>query len=195
MISRFSKILILSVAAFAAFSSALHAANEATTQSVQGTVEFAAPGSTTFAALAKGQKLAIGSTIRTGDKSEAIVVLVPGAAIRVGPKSQMVLEDMAYTKQGETIPTRKAHIELKSGTVSALINSKDSTKDGKKKYTETDFVIKTPQGAAAARGTFYAVTVENGKTYVAVKEGKVGTRKTAPAAKAKATAKKPDEKI
>jgi hypothetical protein len=34
--------------------------------------------------------------------------------------------------------------------------------------------VKTPQGVAAARGTFYGVTVKDGQTYVAVKHGKVG---------------------
>ena len=38
----------------------------------------------------------------------------------------------------------------------------------------TDFQVATPEGAAAARGTFFAVLVYHGKTYVGVKEGKVG---------------------
>ena len=38
---------------------------------------------------------------------------------------------------------------------------------------EMDFQIKTPSGIAAARGTYYAVVVENGKGFAQVKEGKV----------------------
>ena len=34
--------------------------------------------------------------------------------------------------------------------------------------------MKTPQGSAAARGTFYGVTVKNGQTFYKVQEGKVG---------------------
>jgi len=37
-------------------------------------------------------------------------------------------------------------------------------------------VVTPPEGAAAARGTFYAVLVYNGKTYVGVKEGHVAVR-------------------
>src|ERR1700679_1956335 len=55
--------------------------------SVKGTVEFAAPGSSDFALLKKGQVLAIGSTVRTGDDGVAVLVPTPGSAIQVGNDS------------------------------------------------------------------------------------------------------------
>src|SRR5580704_7563698 len=45
--------------------------------SVAGTVEFAGPGSSSYAPLKKGQILAIGSTVRTGDDGVAVLVTTP----------------------------------------------------------------------------------------------------------------------
>jgi len=63
------------------------------------------------------------------------------------------------------VTQRTATLQLTSGVVSALIDPGTPT--------ITDFRIQTPQGAAAARVTFYAVLVYQGKTYVGVKEGRV----------------------
>ena len=63
--------------------------------------------------------------------------------------------------------------------------SEDDSKLASRKYARiiqklgfnakfTDFKIQTPQGVAAARGTFYAVSVVHGKTFVSVDPGKVG---------------------
>jgi len=150
-----------------AFAGAMQAAPvKATVKSVSGTVEFAPPGSTSFSALQKGQELAIGSTVRTGDDGKTVIVTTPGTAIEVGNGSNLKINDLAYAKSGSTVTQQKAHLELTSGVVSALIDHNTPK--------VTDFSIQTPQGAAAARGTFYAVYVINGKTYVGVKNGKVG---------------------
>ena len=148
---------------------------EAKVKSVSGKVEFALAGSTEFSPLAAGQKLAAGSTVRTGEDGTAILVTLPGAAIRLEKQTQLILSEMDLTKTkdektGKEAPRKKAFIELKSGTVSALIHNKVE-------FESTDFKIKTPQGVAAARGTFFGVTVEEGKTFLAVKEGTVGVRK------------------
>jgi hypothetical protein len=68
------------------------------------------------------------------------------------------------------VTQREAHVQLTSGVVSALIDPRTPT--------VTDFQIQTPEGVAAARGTFYAVLVYQGKTYVGVKEGKVAASST-----------------
>jgi len=78
--------------------------------------------------------------------------------------------DVTIASMSSSPEKRKALVSLKSGTVSALIDPKRSK--------QTDFKIQTPQGVAAARGTFYGVTVKNGKTYVGVKKGKVGVAQT-----------------
>src|ERR1700677_5031331 len=142
----------------------------ATVFSVKGTVEFAGPGSSSFAPLKKGQVLAIGSTVRTGDDGVAVLVTTPGSAIQVGNDSILKINALAFAKSGSQVTQRTATLQLTSGVVSALIDPSTPK--------ITDFKIQTPQGAAAARGTFYAVLVYHGKTYVGVKEGKVGLKAT-----------------
>jgi hypothetical protein len=138
--------------------------------SVAGTVEFAGPGSSSFAPLTKGQTLAVGSTVRTGDDGVAVLVTTPGSAVQLGNSSILKINQLAFAKSGSDVTQRTAVLQLTSGVVSALIDPSTPK--------ITDFQVQTPEGAAAARGTFYAVLVYHGKTYVGVKEGKVGLRAT-----------------
>jgi len=139
---------------------------KAMVESVQGTVEFAPPGSSSFSTLKKGQELAVGSTIRTGGDGTADIVTTPGSAIQVGNNSNLRLNALAFARTGSTVTERTAHLELTKGVVSALIDPSTPK--------ITDFQVQTPEGAAAARGTFYAVMVSHGRTYVSVERGKVG---------------------
>jgi hypothetical protein len=139
---------------------------KAVVESVHGTVEFAPPGSSSFAPLTKGRELAVGSTIRTGGDGSADIITTPGSAIQIGSDSNLRLNALAFAKTGSTVTQREAHLQLTSGVVSALIDPSTPK--------ITDFQVQTPEGAAAARGTFYAVMVLHGKTYVSVQQGKVG---------------------
>jgi hypothetical protein len=139
---------------------------KAVVESVQGTAEFAPPGSSSFSPLKKGQELAVGSTIRTGGDGTADIVTTPGSAIQVGNNSNLRLNALAFARTGSTVTERTAHLELTQGVVSALIDPSTPK--------ITDFQVQTPEGAAAARGTFYAVMVSHGRTYVSVERGKVG---------------------
>ena len=132
--------------------------------SVSGSVEFAGPGSASFAPLNKGQTLAIGSTVRTGSDGIAVIVAA-GSAVQLGNDSNLKINELQFTKSGSTVTERTTNLQLNSGVLSALVNQSTPK--------ITNFKIQTPQGAAAARGTFYAVLVYNGKTYVGVKEGHV----------------------
>jgi len=138
--------------------------------SVVGTVEFAGPGSSSYAPLKKGQTLAIGSTIRTGDDGVAVLVTTPGSAIQIGNSSILKINQLAFAKSGSEVTQRTAVLQLTSGVVSALIDPSTPR--------ITNFQVQTPEGAAAARGTFYAVLVYHGKTYIGVKEGHVGVQAT-----------------
>ena len=139
---------------------------KALVESVHGTVEFAPPGSGSFATLTKGQELAVGSTIRTGSDGSADIITTPGSAIQLGSDSNLRLNALAFAKSGSTVTQREAHLQLTSGVMSALIDPSTPK--------ITDFQVQTPEGSAAARGTFYAVMVSHGKTYVSVEQGKVG---------------------
>ena len=136
--------------------------------SVSGTVEYAAPNSSSYAPLKKDATLEIGSTVRTGDDGIAVLVTTPGSAIQIGNSSVVKLNKLAFAKSGGDVTQRQAVLQLTTGVVSALIDPSTPK--------ITDFQVQTPEGAAAARGTFYAVLVYNGKTYVGVKEGKVAVK-------------------
>jgi hypothetical protein len=138
--------------------------------SVSGSCEFAGPGSSSYAPLKKGQVLPIGSTVRTGDDGVAVLVTTPGSAIQVGNNSNLKINQLAFAKSGSSVTQRQAVLQLNTGVVSALIDPSTPK--------ITDFQVQTPEGAAAARGTFYAVLVYEGKTYVGVKEGKVAVKAT-----------------
>jgi hypothetical protein len=139
---------------------------KAKVETVQGTVEFAPPGSSSFSPLKAGQELAVGSTIRTGSDGTTDITTTPGSAIHLGNDSNLRLNALAFAKSGSTVTQREAHLQLTSGVVSALIDPSTPK--------ITDFQVQTPEGAAAARGTFYAVMVNKGKTFVSVEQGKVG---------------------
>ena len=139
--------------------------NTARVSSVNGRVTFSSSPTAPFAPLAAGAELPIGTRVRTGSDGTALIIVVSGAAIRVSESSEVTIDAMS-----SDAAKRKALVSIKSGTVSALIDPKRSK--------QTDFKIQTPQGIAAARGTFYGVTVKKGKTFVGVKKGKVGVAHT-----------------
>jgi hypothetical protein len=113
-----------------------------------------------------GEILPVGTTVRTGSDGKAVLTVTPGSAINVGANSKLKINALAFAKSGGDVTQREAHIELTSGVVTALVDPSTPK--------ITDFQIQTPQGGASARGTFYAVAVYDGKTYVSVKEGHVG---------------------
>jgi hypothetical protein len=132
---------------------------------VSGKVTCATSEGAAFSPLAAGTEIPIGARVRTGGDGTAVIIVVSGAAMQISENSDVTIEAMS-----SDAAKRKALVSLKAGTVSALIDPKRSK--------ETDFKIQTPQGVAAARGTFYGVTVQKGKTFVGVKKGKVGVAYT-----------------
>lgn len=141
---------------------------DATVKSVSGRVEAAPPGSKEMAQIKVGQKLAPGTTIVTSANGEAVILTAPGAAISVQASSRLVLQLNEFSEEKGKITNRKTVVDLQDGTLSALISKNDPK--------TTRFEVRTPQGVAAARGTFFGVTVQGEESFVAVKEGKVGVQ-------------------
>ncbi len=143
---------------------------KAKVKSVEGDVTYTPPNTGISKPLGTNMELDPGTVVKTGPGSSAIIVTLPGVAINVEPSSEVTLTEMLYADNagasGANPAFRKGTIQLRSGTVSALINKEISK--------QVDFKVKTPHGVAAARGTFYAVTVKDDKTYVGVKHGRVG---------------------
>lgn len=144
---------------------------DAQSKAIKGSVLFALPGSADFKPLTPNTALPVGSKVKTGANATATLLTVPEAAVRLQENTEITIGGLEYEKSGDQVTKRDALIELNSGTLSALIKRNDPK--------TTDFKIKTPQGVAAARGTFYAVTVKDGKSVVGVKEGKVSVKSDA----------------
>ncbi len=111
-------------------------------------------------AVKAGEKITVGTTVKTGAASRAVIVITPRSAIRVSENSEVLIAQV-----DEAATPQKILIDVKDGSLGALLKPNAAG--------EMDFRIKTPSGVAAARGTFYAVVVEDGKGYAQVKEGRV----------------------
>ena len=88
------------------------------------------------------------------------MVITSRSAIRIAENSEVVLEVV-----DETVLPKKVIVDLKDGSLSALLKPKGPG--------ELDFQVRTPSGVAAARGTFFSVAVKDGKGFTQVKEGRV----------------------
>jgi hypothetical protein len=125
-----------------------------------GDVKVKPAGAAAAKALSVDDTVVTGSTISTGPGSRAVVVMTATSAIRVAENSEVLITEIK-----ESAATPKVLVDLKSGALAALLN--------KEPGIAMDFQIKTPSGIAAARGTYFAVVVENGKGFAQVKEGVV----------------------
>lgn len=127
---------------------------------VSGDVSFQRPADEKVYVLERGFELPVGTRIMSGEDGTAVLKITSGTAVRVSQNTELVLNNM-QEKSGK----QKIRLTLDKGTLGSLID--------KSQRENTDFRIETPQGSAAARGTFYAVSVVNGNTYVKVDEGVV----------------------
>jgi hypothetical protein len=110
--------------------------------------------------LNEGDIVTAGSRIKTGADSRATLTMTKKSAVQIGADSEVFVSELL---ESEDAP--KVLLDLKSGTVGALVNPEGVGK--------MDFKIKTPSGTAVAQGAFYSVAVEDGKGYVQTKEGQV----------------------
>jgi hypothetical protein len=118
-----------------------------------------------FAMASAGTEIQVGTTIQTGDQGEVTLALFNGLAVTLkeGTSATVLqLEPIAEGQEGIS----KALLEIRAGRMVVLISEE--------KKSVVDFRIKTPKGIAQPRGTFYAIQVQDGDAFLAVKEGKVG---------------------
>ncbi len=125
-----------------------------------GEVVVTAPGQADAQPLAAGDVVAVGSTVRTGAGARVVIVMTPRSAIRVAENSAVVIESVDADAEQP-----KVTVDLRDGSLGALLKPGEGA--------AIDFQIRTPSGIAAARGTYFAVVVEDGVGYAQVKEGRV----------------------
>jgi hypothetical protein len=125
-----------------------------------GDVQVIAKAGEAPVAVKPGDKVVVGSTIKTGAGARAVVVITSRSAIRIAENTEVLLEVV-----DETVLPKKVTVDLKDGSLSALLKPNAAG--------ELDFQVRTPSGVAAARGTFFSVAVKDGKGFAQVKEGRV----------------------
>lgn len=140
--------------------SGLSLASDGTVSIAVGTVTLIPADGGAEKPLKVGDAVPIGSTVKTGMASRAVIKTTKQSAVRIAENSNALIMELV---DSDTNP--KVLIDLKSGSMGALIQPQAQS--------AMDFKIKTPSGIAAARGTMYAVAVEDGKGYVKVEHGKV----------------------
>jgi len=118
------------------------------------------------APLNAGDTVAVGSVVTTGAGARAVIVMTPLSAIRVAENSEVLVEEV----EEDAAPPRVT-LDLKNGSLGALLKPGAGA--------EMDFKVRTPTGVAAARGTFFAVVVEDGKGYAQVRDGRIEIAPTA----------------
>ena len=141
--------------------------------SVSGDVTFTIPDSDTYEILAANQELKTGYSVKTGKNGEAILGLMQGVAVTLKAETIIKITELKTSLGSDTDMLQKiGQVELIQGRIVVLI-SKDQA-------DAIDFSIKTPEGIAKPRGTFYVIMVRNEKTFIAVKDGKVGLEQFQP---------------
>jgi hypothetical protein len=130
-----------------------------------GKVALIPMGGSAETVLKVGDAVPVGSTVKTGPASRAVIKTTKQSAIRIAENSQAVFMELV---DSDTAP--KVLVDLKSGSLGALIQPQAQS--------TMDFKVKTPSGIAAARGTMFAVAVEDGKGFVKVEHGKVDVTPT-----------------
>ncbi|MBL9157791.1 MAG: FecR domain-containing protein [Verrucomicrobiales bacterium] len=130
---------------------------------VVGAATYEAPGGVAPVELKQGDLIAVGGKVTTGPGAKVVILTSRQSAVRVGADTTLVFEEMEETPAGGGKP--KVRLQLSSGSLGAMINSKD--------FGEMDFSVKTPHGVAAARGTFFAVAISGDRSFAQVGEGVV----------------------
>ena len=90
-----------------------------TAKAVSGTVQAEFPGSTLFTPVSAGEKLPVGTTIRTEKLSDALISLLPGFCIKIDGNSLVTVSSVNY--ENSTPPKRSVLVDLHSGRMVAIL--------------------------------------------------------------------------
>jgi hypothetical protein len=136
----------------AAFAAAQAPAPAGTIAAVQGRAEAQPGGQATWRALATGNDVFVGERLRTGEASRLKVLMRDDSVLTLGPKSELVIEQLAVRDGGGT-----SRLGAAVGAVRAVVTDRYGTPG-------SSFEMKTPTAVAGVRGTgFVALIDDDGK--------------------------------
>jgi hypothetical protein len=142
----------------------------ATILSTRGQVVCSKGNSNDFHPLDNQGHPAGGDTLRTSNEAEVCLVLVPGILVKVGESSELKIEELRLSKNGneteDVMLRRVARMVLIRGKVDALLQRRDES--------EIRFSIGTGRVTISAdRDCLFQVEADNAKTRVLCTRGKI----------------------
>jgi hypothetical protein len=145
-----------------------------TIASSSGQAQYIPPGGTEPVMAAGGTVVSPGTELRTGENGEMTLILFPRLAVTLKPGTRLRIEERTWPQDANA--AFSSLIDMPEGRIVVLISDPPAGQTAQ----EIDLQIRTPQGIARPRGTFYAVLVKDGKSYLAVREGMVGLEQFQP---------------
>ncbi|MCE0483903.1 MAG: FecR family protein [Methylacidiphilales bacterium] len=156
----------------------LHADSvDATASKVKGEPSYVSPGGG-GAKITPGSSIPVGSTIKTGSSGATGIQLVPGATTVPEANTNVTIKSLTYSKAADGTVTRHIALDLTKGSIFNSLAKKDG---------HSTFLVYTPMGVAAARGTDWSITVTGTGVTIQVLDGSIvftlpnGTQITIPA--------------
>jgi hypothetical protein len=140
--------------------------------SVSGNVKLQRSGTTARMDVTSGALVPANTEIFSSANGEVSVGLSSGLALTVKNDTHVKILEASEIIRPDGIVARTAVIEVFEGRVVVLLPEKPRE--------VFDLKIKTPQGIIKPRGTFYALMVKQGQSFLAVSEGKVGLEQFIP---------------
>jgi len=145
-----------------------------TIASSSGQAQYIPPGGTEPVMASGGTVVSPGTELRTGENGEMTLILFPRLAVTLKPGTRLRIEERTWPQEANA--AFSSLIDMPEGRIVVLISDPPAGQAAQ----EIDLQIRTPQGIARPRGTFYAVLVKDGKSYLAVREGMVGLEQFQP---------------
>jgi hypothetical protein len=139
---------------------------------VSGNVKLQRPGVADRMDIASGTLIPPNAELFSGATAEASVGISSGLALTLKNDTHLKILQASETLRSDGVLARSAVIEVFEGRVVVLLPEKQRE--------VFDLKIKTPQGTIKPRGTFYALMVKEGQSFLAVSEGKVGLEQFIP---------------
>ncbi|MBI2815165.1 MAG: FecR domain-containing protein [Opitutae bacterium] len=159
LVSLFVGLVTLTSAAFAQTQAAA-----ATIARFSGNVTAVLPDGSSVT-VTQGMQLPQGTTLTTGDKSDAYLVTHGDTTSVVTQNSEVTVAETSITSSGGQVTKQTTTLDLKSGNLVAKLNPA--------KKSVNNYSVRTPKGVAAARGTVFSVTYNNQTYRITVANGTV----------------------
>jgi len=131
-------------------------AGSARIHTLSGTVDARLAGQLTWQPVLRGDKISEGTSVRTGEESEAELVTDRGHHLLIKPHSRLTLTALQETR------------------TQALLDEGRVLSQVKHLKKEEQYAIQTPTAVCAVRGTEFETNVEKAGTWVTVYRGVVG---------------------